>query len=879
MLATPLASKLVPPRIPGRLVARPRLYAQLSRAVETPVTLLAAPAGSGKTVLLASWVAGDQAPGPVAWASLGPEDGSPRSWWSTVVGALVHGGAIGRAVRPSASANGVADVDFVARLDDALRATSKQAVLVLDDVHEVADPRALGELDLLLRHQPDTLRLILSTRADPAVRLQRLRLAGQLAEIRAADLAFTPEETVQLLAGHELLLGGRDVGILHARTEGWAAGLRLAALSMAGSEDPASRVAELAADDRAVADYLLTEVFERQPFDVREFMLRTCLPQRLEPGLAAALTGLPDAAARLDALESANLFLSGIGHQRHHFRYHPLFAGMLRRELRRRLPDETPELHRRAAHWYAEHGELAAAVAHAIEAREQTLARDLVVAAGFDLASAGDAAQVERLLGLFAADALEADPELALVATLGRLLDGDLPGVDRLLGVARSQEGRVPPANRAIFVVRRAAIELFRARAVGGEIKRAVTRARRELGSTDLSGLMGSDALVAELAWAELGACETWLGDLDAAATHLESAVDAVRRWPAGFALVNCLSQLATLRTVAFRPADARVVADEALARAEQLGLMKAPAARGAHFALAWSHYHADELESAEAHVDIAQRMVHASRPVAVDLSLAVLRSRLLAARGDVANARQLIDDVPVDASVGLPTPVVEMLALARVRLLLADREIAVADSFVEDQIDGQASPAQRGLLRGMVRLAGGDPMAAASAVTPALARTAPYRYPYTALCAWVVTALAADALGNREACDHALERALALARPQGFRRVFADHGPAALALLRRRCLHLSSGQAYARSLLGDHDGVSAAAPAGSVVLSSRELEVLARLPSELSYGDIAARLYVSVNTVKTHVKNIYRKFGVNTRHEAVERARAEGLL
>ncbi|MDF2739778.1 MAG: ATP-dependent transcriptional regulator, MalT-like, LuxR family, partial [Actinomycetia bacterium] len=314
-----LASKLAAPAMPGRVVERPRLFKLLDTGVERPVTLVAAPAGSGKTLLLTSWMSAASPPREVAWLSLDRGDNDPVRFWAYVLAALGRSGAVPadsglRAVQPSPGDDDALPPSLLHGLEE----LASPVVLVLDDVHELTEPRVLDGLDFLIRHAPPQLRLVLSTRADPPLALHRLLVSGQLTQLRGADLAFTVPEVDELLAGYDYRprLSDDDLAVLQARTEGWAAGLRLAAVSMQHQPDLHRFVMELAGDDRSLAGYLVSEVLEQQPAELRGFLLRTCVVGELSGELADALTGRDDGERTLARLERANAFVMALGSRR-----------------------------------------------------------------------------------------------------------------------------------------------------------------------------------------------------------------------------------------------------------------------------------------------------------------------------------------------------------------------------------------------------------------------------------------------------------------------------------------------------------------------------------------------------------------------------------
>src|SRR5919107_2151903 len=352
------------------VVARTSLFERLTVEGGRGVTLVAAPAGSGKTVLLRSWVAAAGLVDRVAWVSVERGERDAQRFWLSVIGELraaAGADAFIETLTPTPDFEGDAIVE---RLLAELGSLEERVVLVIDDLHELASREALAQLELLLARRPELLQVVLASQRDPQLGLHRLRLSGQLTEIRAAELGFTLEEARELLAASGIALTDESLALLHARTEGWAAGLRLAALSLAGHPDPERFVAEFSGSERTVADYLFAEVLDRQPAEVQRLLLRTSVLERVNGPLADLLVQGSGSERILLGLEEANAFVVSLDAERSWFRYHQLFADLLRLELRRTDPDAVPQLHRCAAHWHAEHGYTVDAIRHAQAAQD-----------------------------------------------------------------------------------------------------------------------------------------------------------------------------------------------------------------------------------------------------------------------------------------------------------------------------------------------------------------------------------------------------------------------------------------------------------------------------------------------------------------------------
>ena len=336
------------------------------------VVLVCAPAGSGKTMLVRSWLEDSGVSERTAWVGVEPRERDAQHFWLAVINALAA--AIGGSVEPLGPTPGFRGEAVVERVLEDLRSVEEPLVLVIDDLHELQSPEALTWLELFIARRPAGLRIVLTSRSEPHLNMHRLRLAGELTEIREADLRFSAHEAAELLRASEIELSDEAVALLHERTEGWAAGLRLAAISLAGHPDPERFVRDFSGSERSVAGYLMAEVLERQPPEVRELLLRTSILDRVTGRLADAMTGHSDSERILLELEEANAFVTSLDADRTWFRYHHLFADFLRLELRRTDPASIDALHGVAARWYEEHGHPAEAIRHAQAASDWTYA-------------------------------------------------------------------------------------------------------------------------------------------------------------------------------------------------------------------------------------------------------------------------------------------------------------------------------------------------------------------------------------------------------------------------------------------------------------------------------------------------------------------------
>lgn len=427
------------------LLGREDLMRMLDRAVTKRVTVISAPPGSGKTSLLRLWADRSMGLRRVAFVSVDRDQQNAQRFWRSVLDAIRgQAGSIDAEWEPAETAALGSD-QLMARVLWQVAERAEPVVLILDDFHELRSAEALTELEQVLTLLPSSARVVLSSRRDPPIRLHQLRLAGEIAEIRASDLGFTERETHELLALSGIGLSDAGAAALHKRTEGWAAGLRLAVISLSGHPDPERFVAEFSGTDRAIGEYLMAEMLERQPSEVQSMLLRTSVVDRMNAELADLLAGRPGSEQMLLKLEEANAFVVSVDAQRTWFRYHQLLADFLRLELRRTFADEVPDLHRRAAQWFAYHGEVVDAVRHRIAAGDFPEAARLVADHSFRWVLDGEAGTIGAVLQAFPEGASADHPDLALANAAGELNQGRLEEAAAQLVLAESQIHSAPP--------------------------------------------------------------------------------------------------------------------------------------------------------------------------------------------------------------------------------------------------------------------------------------------------------------------------------------------------------------------------------------------------------------------------------------------------
>ena len=862
-------------------MSRPGLFGRLAAAGR--VAVVSAPAGSGKTVLLRSWIGAAGLGGRAAWVPVEAGERDGQRFWLSVVGALRGTSAGSELVRALTAAPELDGWAVVERLLKDLARLDERVWLVVDDVHELGSAEARRQLELLLMRGPEELRFVLATRQGVRLGLHRLRLEGELTEIRGGDLRFSLAEAGELFGAAGVELPESALGMLHARTEGWAAGLRLAALSLAGHEDPGRFAAEFSGSERTVAEYLVAEVLERQSERVRRLLLVTSVLDRVNGELADLLAGGSGGERVLQELEEANAFVVSLDAARSWFRYHRLFADLLRLELRRAVPGEVAGLHRAAGRWLADRGFAVEAIRHAQAAEDWEMAVRLLAGHWPGLLLDGQAGTAHELLAGFPARVKAGDAELAALVAADELARGSLEAAERYLGVAERGSASVPAGRRGQARVLLGVVRLSLARQ-RGDLPAVAAEARRLQTMAEAPGAaqpgLGED--LRALALINLGITEFGVGLLEEAGPHLEQGVAMARRIGRPFLEFSGLAYQATINVTGSLALSAER-ARQAVELARRHGWTEEPAAGVAYevlgAVLAWQ----GRPGEAEPWIQRAERTVRAEAEPTVALLVLYGRGLVELGRGrdrEALAAFQAAERMArrLAAPHGITPRMRVLLLLTLVRLGETERAGQVlADLGEQGRESGEIRIATAAL-----RLAQDDPHAASAALAPVLDGSVPVPRWAWLIQAFVLEAIARDALGDPAAAGRALERALDLAEPDGALGAFLLHpAPGLLERHARQRTAHASLLMEVRSLLAGRTP----APAGTgpqrllEPLRDSELRVLRYLPSDLTAPEIAAELHVSTNTVKTHIRSLYAKLGTHRRHEAVERARALGLL
>ncbi|WP_369185037.1 LuxR C-terminal-related transcriptional regulator [Streptomyces sp. Y1] len=851
------------------LIRREPLLRSLDAAVTRPVALVCAPAGFGKTSLLADWATNGTShrQGDVAWVSLDADDNDGFRLWTAILGALAQLSAVGEHCTLPRPAEAGQDIrpGFVATVANTLAELPRPVWLVLDDVHEVVDPGTRWGLRELMRYQPDQLHVVLSSRHDPHpdLALPRLRVEGRLGELDADALRITHEEARALLAQHGVTLAEDDLARLLERTEGWAAALRLAALSLRGHPDPSGFVAGFRGDNRPVADYLFAEIMTRLPAALQEFLMDTSVCQYLTADLADRLTGRTDAAEVLAGLRRSNILVTGLGADDRWLRYHSMLTDYLRTELARRRSARLPELHRRAAAWHTEQGLLPEALEHAVAAGDLDGAAGLLDRHGVSMVIAGQDAVLRRVLDGVPVDRLRHPPGALLAMAYACVHRADLETADRLLALDRKPEDQASREE-----VLRAVVELDRARLAGG-LDRAL-RAAEPL----LPDHLDDRDLEAAVRFSR-GAARCWTGRRGPGTADLEAALALAGSGRRDRLAVECLSELASMAATGGDLVAMADRAEEALRYSVRHRAAPRLPCATAYAALAWVKVQRCRPDAAADLAGHAFAMAEGRSDPGVELwALAVLAM----VRYDRGQRHAALDELhaALHRSDGRQVPpavlAVVLAEAARTAWAVGDQEgthhlTQLARRRLADAPD-------TGLLTAYLHLAQGRVAAARRSLRPLLDGSAVPLVATNAVGAALLEAQIAMEHGHHAPALAALRQAVVPAAPQELHRPFQVTGEPARELLSRYGPGLGPYRGFALRTLALFSQQAVRAP-----LTPREYALLEQLDTVQTLSQVAAALSVSVNTIKTQARGLYGKLGVGNRRDAVRAARAAGLL
>ncbi len=869
----PRPTRLRPPPPRARLVSRRRLLERLAAVSRYAVTLLAAPAGFGKTTLLAAWEAETSTRIEIAWVSLEPGDSDPSRFWTCVLAALQsRRPGLGVAARPLLHGAQPAAIEaFLDGLLGELEAVEDPLVLVLDDYHVVQSPVVHASLRYLSERLPSNLHLLLSTRSDPPLPLARLRANDQLLEVRAADLRFSVDEAAEFLrAVMGLELSDAQVAALGARTEGWAAGLQLAGLTLRERSDASTAIASFTGSHRFVIDYLVEEVLARLPEATRGFLEYTSILTRLSGPLCDAVTGGSGSAVLLEELERANLFVTPLDDGSRWYRYHQLLADALQHQLQQRSAELVGELHDRASRWYEASGLIDEAVEHALASRSWDRAASLIAPLARLLLSRGEQATLRRWMAAVPADVRRTHPLVSGAYASSLLLMGDFVELQRFLDAAEPAleaiGAELPLGNVLATHAYLAMIQEDHLRA-----EACVERALALLPPGEVHRVTAFLARAAvELDKGELTQAERTL-------TNLRGEPQAVASPLASWQVRNTLARLELLRG---RPSRTAVLQRQVV---EEVGARRVFPRQVALLDLATVSYEWNRLDEASAWLaQFPSAQTHSTRGIVLP-RYHLLRARVFRAGGQSGPADEALQQALSAARVECLRGPERLVRAERARLFLTVGDVDAALGWadrLQEEVDGLAAferePETLTLVR--VRLAQGqgsgmiELLGSLQAAAEAGGRTG------STVEILVLLALVLDQVGDTVASLNAVERALTLAEPEGYVRLFLDEGEPMAGIL-RRALAQRIQPGYAGRLLRGFEGTGGAHRPAASVLTPRELEVLRLIALGLSNRDIAHRLVLSEGTVKSHVHNLIGKLGAESRTQVLARARQIGVL
>jgi len=870
-----LATKLFIPASRSNLVPRPWLLARLDQGLTAHLTLVSAPAGFGKTTLLSEWLSECQH--PAAWLSLDTGDNDLARFLAYLIAALqvIHADA-GQAARtllqspqppPTESVLTILVNEIATAWGDASLLPGARYALVLDDYHLISARPVHDAVTFLLDHLPPQLHLVILTRADPPLPLARLRARNQLTEIRADHLRFTPDEATAFLTQvMGLELSTEDITALETRTEGWIAGLQFAALSMQSSEDVPSFVAAFTGSHRYIVDYLVEEVLSRQPDAVQSFLLRTSILDQMSGPLCDALTQRADGQAMLERLEKANLFLVPLDEQRCWYRYHHLFADLIRQQLQASEPGLVPELHRRASQWHEQNGHTDQSIQHALAAKDLTRAASLMDEGSYAAWLNGEIVKLQGWVKALPKSVSLMYPRLGIYYAWAAVLTGQYEESEKVLA-------QIKPAiqDNPVLQVDWLAAQVFLARAKGQQV-RAIELAQKALELPETGNIVSRGLLMLSLtiAYWDLGKIQKTV----AAAREAVRLAEQAGNWHARAIMLSFLglaqAALGNLR-LAFE------IYQQAISKRPDV-----PNWAGGGFAqacLAALYYEWDELdratEYARAGLEYSQLTGHSEIQMNCHRQLAFIYQ----AQGDTQGVREVLDQA---AQVVRKHRLPRLWGPEHVQLALAQGDLPSAIHWI-GQVQGEygasihypALPLERAKLA----LAQGDKTGAAAILAERYQTAAQDNIRYAQIETRILQALAAS--DDEQALVY-LAEALTMAQSEGYVRIFVDQGKALVPLL-RRAAHKGIAPDYVAQLLSAMAESPGAAPSLAQPLieplSERELQVLRLVAAGKSNPEIAAELVLAVGTVKAHTSSIYGKLGVRSRTQAVARARELKLI
>jgi LuxR family transcriptional regulator, maltose regulon positive regulatory protein len=896
----PLETKLYPPRSRSGLVSRPRLIDTMRQGAAQKLTVVVAPAGFGKTTLVAGWIADRlDTEAAAGWVSLDPSENEPTIFWTYFITALqrIHPGLGRRAIAQLQSAQPPLVESVLTTLINEIEALDRDFTLIFDDYHVIDSVAIHGGMTFLLDRLPRRMHLVIASRSEPPIALPRLRARGELTELRAGDLRFTLDEASAFLRGMSLDVSASDTAKLERRTEGWIAGLKLAALSMKGRDDVHRFVDAFSGDNRYIADYLVEEVLQSEAEHIRRFLLRTAILDRLNSPLCDALTGEHNGQSILEDLERRNLFVVALDDRREWYRYHHLFADVLQKRSKAQDPDGVRASHRRASVWHEAHGSRADAIHHALSGDDLDGAAALLEQAWPEKDRSYESRKWLDHVKTLPDAVIRARPALGMGYAWGLLNSGELEAAEpRLRDVelwlqsnAVSDEERFHSLPAEV-----AAARVYLAQSLGA-IPGTLEHAQRAL---DLSPV-GDDA--ARATGTALVALALWgRGDLEAAHRTFTDALAIMRKSGHVLDAIRGMFVLGDIRVAQGRLREAARVYEQGLRLAAVEAQSAAAETDELHLGLAELHCEWNDIDSAIGFLDAVTRSAVQSPHAGNKLRWCTAMASIHVARGDLDGALQLLEEGErYERRDPLPRarPIPAMKARIRIvqgRVDEVGAWVAASKLSVDDDLSYLREFEHVTLAQVLIARHGSSgnerSMGDAERLLDRLRTAAQTGGRIGSLIEiLVLQSLAQQALGNMRRALDVVAEALALAEPEGFLRVFLDRGMRMRDLLRHATARGLAGE-YTRRVLAAFDTPSTKHPAAPAVrvtgasvsvqaLTTRELEILRLIAAGLRNQEIADHLSISAATVKRHIANAYGKLGAGHRTEALARANELKLL
>ena len=905
-----LETKLYIPKWRPGLVPRARLIERLDQGIERKLTLVSAPAGFGKSTVLAEWLAASPATErPAAWVSLDQSDNDPAFFWAYFIAALqtIRSGVGGNALSLLHSPQPPPIESVLTTFINEINAIEDDFALILDDFHVIDAQPVHSAIAFLLDHLPPQMHLLIAGRADPPLPLSRLRGSGELTELRASDLRFTPDEAAAFL--NEVMgldLSAADVAALETRTEGWIAGLQLAALSMRGREDIPGFIRAFAGDDRYIVDYLVEEVLQRQPERVRSFLLQTSILDRLSGPLCDAVTGREDGKGVLEALERGNLFVVPLDDKRHWYRYHHLFADVLRAHSMEEQPDRVPTLHRRAAAWFEERDMAAEAIEQARAAGDhETVAR--LLAANFEeFQRIGQYTSISNWSASLPEEMVRKRPRLALIhATAAVVTDDNLQATRRLTSWAEDaikvieDGGEFDPSDDVDgTVVGAEGLEALKGELLALKLIHSV----RKLPPEEVAGiadqaleLLPPGHRVRGMLHMIGAGLQMELSDLKSALPNLERVVDEARRAQSPSLLAGVLGHRGQVYVAMGRLEEGRRSYEEALLAGQKASTEASLLMCSLHTGLAEVLLERADLAGATHHAAKALEFAGKSPTRSPVLYARTTAAQVLLAAGDTKAAIEQLEEVRAFA----PSPrFSSFLSSVKFKIYCRTGDLEAAGDVVRERelspnvaVDRNNEEEMTAYARYLVACGDyGDAAQVLSRVLPIVLNGGRVQHEIDAL---VLQVLAYELLGERALAVESLGRATMLGEPGRFNRTFTGEGPVITGLVEELAKAVQRGRdpaetgspSYLTDLLREKgvkpETASAQSAAAGLAepLTAREVEILHLVAAGMRNQAIADHLFISLSTVKRHIANAYGKLGVSHRTEAVARANELNLL